>query len=72
MTTIIQLDPFLPVNTPKGKGSAVFLLDYGEENHVLWGVVLDADGTVWWVSNPEISLRSNWSMGRRFKEESSS
>jgi hypothetical protein len=62
---ITQLDPPLPLQTPKGPGLAHFVIDYGAETHLLWVVFLDADGACWTVPNPEIRMTSNWSMGRR-------
>ncbi|MGG5817648.1 hypothetical protein [Falsiroseomonas sp. HW251] len=62
---ILQLDPPLPLVTPKGKGLAHFLLDYGAESHLLWVVFLDSDGSCWTVPNSEIRIEANWSIGRR-------
>ena len=62
---IVQLDPPLPMTTPKGSGLAHFLIDYGAETHLMWVVFLDADGSCWTVPNPEIRMAPNWSMGRR-------
>ncbi|MBL8699816.1 MAG: hypothetical protein JNK67_15670 [Alphaproteobacteria bacterium] len=53
------------MESPKGSGFAHFVIDYGPESDLLWIVFLDADGTCWAVPNPEIRLRSNWSLGRR-------
>lgn len=62
---MLQLDPPLPMMTPKGAGLAHFVIDYGPETHLMWVVFLDADGSCWTVPNPEIRMASNWSMGRR-------
>jgi hypothetical protein len=62
---MLQLDPPLPMTTPKGGGLAHFVIDYGPETHLMWVVFLDADGSCWTVPNPEIRMASNWSMGRR-------
>ena len=35
---ILQLSPVLEVNTPKGRGHAEFLIDYGPEADLLWVV----------------------------------
>lgn len=64
---ILQLNPPLPVCVvSKGcaSGLAHFVIDYGPEHHVLWGVVLDDTLEVWWVANPDIRFQKNWSMGR--------
>ncbi|MEA2875761.1 MAG: hypothetical protein QOF14_957 [Hyphomicrobiales bacterium] len=62
---LVQLNPPLHMETPKGKGWAHFCIDYGPEMHLLWVVFMDADGACWTVPNPEIRLSPNWSMGRR-------
>jgi hypothetical protein len=62
---ITQIDPPLHMQTTKGPGWAHFILDYGPEHHVIWGVAMDADGAWWWVPNPEAKLSPNWTMERR-------
>ena len=62
---LTQLNPPLPLTTPKGDGLAHFVIDYGPEHHLLWVVFMDADGTCWTVPNPEIRIQKNWTMGRR-------
>ncbi len=60
-----QLNPPLPMETPKGPGLAHFVIDYGPESHLMWVVFMDAGGACWTVPNPEVRLQANWSMGRR-------
>jgi hypothetical protein len=62
---ITQLDPPLPLETPKGAGLAHFVIDYGPEADLIWVVFMDADGACWSVPNPEIRMSNNWTMGRR-------
>jgi hypothetical protein len=62
---ITQLNPPLPLSTPKGSGLAHFVIDYGPEADLMWVVFMDADGACWSVPNPEIRMQFNWSMGRR-------
>ena len=64
---LTQLNPPLPVDTPQGKGYAFAVIDYGMEHHLLWVVTMDSNGEVWTVANPELRVRSNWTMGRRTK-----
>lgn len=64
-----QLNPPLPMTTPRGPGLAHFVLDYGPEAHLMWVVFLDADGACWTVPNPEIRMASNWTLGRRLKKD---
>jgi hypothetical protein len=65
---ITQLNPPLPMKTPKGEGLAHFLIDYGPESNLMWVVFMDADGACWTVPNPEVRLTPNWTMGRRPSE----
>ena len=66
---ITQLNPPLPLETPKGSGLAHFVIDYGPELHLLWVVFLNEGGTCWTVPNPEIRLENNWSLLRRDKPQ---
>ena len=66
---LTQLNPPLPMSTPKGDGLAHFVIDYGPESHLMWVVFLDASGECWTVPNPEIRLKANWTMGRRPERE---
>ena len=65
---ITQLNPPLPLRTPKGDGLAHFVIDYGPETDLLWVVFLEKDGACWSVPNPEVQMKWNWSMGRRKDE----
>jgi hypothetical protein len=62
---LVQLNPPLHMETPKGPGMAHFCIDYGPESNLLWVVFMDADGACWTVPNPEIRMSFNWSLGRR-------
>lgn len=62
--TILQLDPPIPMDTPRGPGIAHFLLDYGIEHNLMWTVFLDANGECWTFPNPEIRAQKNITMGR--------
>ena len=64
-----QLNPPLPLHTPKGDGLAHFVIDYGPESDLLWVVFLEKDGACWSVPNPEVRMKWNWSMGRRKPDE---
>ena len=61
---ILQLDPTIPLITPKGPALAHFLVDYGPEHHWLWVCALDEGGECWTFQNPEIRFCANPSMGR--------
>ena len=61
---IVQLNPPLPLDTPKGSGIAHFLIDYGAEFDLYWTVFLDDSGECWTFSNREIRAQKNQTMGR--------
>jgi hypothetical protein len=65
---ITQLNPPVPMETPKGGGWAHFVIDYGPESALLWVVFMDADGACWTVPNAEARMSFNWTMGRRKAE----
>lgn len=66
---LIQLDPALPLETPKGKGFAHFLIDYGQEHDLIWVVFMDETGECWSVRNPDVRLQKNFTMGVRIQEK---
>ena len=61
---ITQLNPALPLITPKGKGWAHFVLDYSQEHDLLWVVFLNKNGQCWTFPNSEVSMDNNISLGR--------
>tara|TARA_B100000131_G_C18002571_1_gene567107 strand:- start:741 stop:983 length:243 start_codon:yes stop_codon:yes gene_type:complete len=61
---ITQLDPPLPLITPKGEGYAHFVIDLGIEMHLQWVVFMDDTGECWTYENPEIRMQSNITLGR--------
>ena len=65
---IIQLDPTIPMDTPKGPAKAHFLIDYGQEHHLLWITFVDATGECWTWPNPKIRLQENISMEQMRKK----
>jgi len=68
---ILQLNPQIPVMTPKGSGQAVLIIDYSEEHHILWTVFLDEGGECWTFKNSEIRGIPNQTMGRVINTDSS-
>lgn len=64
MSYITQLNPTIPVETPKGRGEAIMVIDYGPEHHLAWVVFLDEGGMCWTFQNPEIRGCANPTMGR--------
>ena len=62
---LTQLNPSLPLDTHKGAGYAVAVIDYGLEHSLLWVVALNDTGEIWCVPNSEVRMQKNWSAGRR-------
>lgn len=60
---LLQLNPPLPLKTPKGDGLCHVLIDYGPETDLLWVVFLD-NGEVWTFGNRDIRAPKNITMGR--------
>lgn len=62
---IIQLNPPLPLITPKGNGLAHFLIDYGIEHDLIWVVFQDDTGECWSWLNRDIKIQSNITLNRK-------
>lgn len=62
---LTQLNPTIPLETPRGRGYALAVIDYGMEHNLLWVVALDENGEIWCVPNAEVRAQKNWTAGRR-------
>lgn len=60
---ILQLNPPIPMITPKGHGYANFLVDRGIEYNNEWIVFLDS-GEIWSFLNDKVRLEKNYTYGR--------
>jgi hypothetical protein len=60
---MLQLNPPIPVTTPKGSGLAQILIDYGPEYDLVW-VVFHENGECWSWRNQDIRAQKNITMGR--------
>lgn len=59
MIHISQINPPIPVITPKGKGLAYFIRDYGPDAQDIWTVCIsegECNGQFWSFQNPEIGV----------------
>lgn len=63
---ILQLNPSIPVMTPKGKALAHFIIDSGIENDLQWICFQDFTGECWTWKNPEIRSQINITQGRDY------
>ena len=64
---MIQLNPPLPVVTPRGKGLAQIVIDYGPEYDIVWVVFLE-NGVCWSYRNQDIRAEKNMTFGRNSPE----
>jgi hypothetical protein len=56
---MIQLNPPLPMNTPKGEGFAHVMLDYGPESDLYWVVLITETGEIWTYANRYVRAGKN-------------
>lgn len=61
---IIQLNPTIPLVTPKGKGQALALIDYGTEHDLMWVIAIDNTCEIWTFANMDVRAQKNITMGR--------
>jgi len=65
---MLQLNPPLPMLTPKGEGFAHILIDYGPESDLYWTVFITDTGEMWTFSNREVRAAKNITLGRTHVE----
>ena len=61
---MIQLNPPIPVDTPKGSALAQVLVDYGIEHNINWECFQDDTGECWTWPNSKIRAQKNITYGR--------
>ena len=62
---MLQLNPPLPVDTPKGPAYAHFVTDYSQEHYLLFTCFLLESGECWMFPNRDVKLQQNITMGVR-------
>jgi hypothetical protein len=60
---MLQLNPPLPVKTPKGDAWATVLIDYGPQWDLLWVTFIEATGECWSFQNSDIRQDKNYTYG---------
>ena len=65
---ITQLNPTIPLITPKGNGYAHFVIDYSQEHNLIWVVFIDKTGECWSFQNKEVRIQQNNTFGRIFND----
>jgi len=61
---LIQLNPTIPLTTPKGDGLAVALIDYGEDHDLKWVVIQDVTCEIWTWNNDTVRGVKNITQNR--------
>jgi hypothetical protein len=61
---MLQINPPIPLVTPRGKGWAHFLIDYSQEHDLVWVVFLDESGECWSYGNKDVKMGDNITLGR--------
>ena len=61
---LLQLNPPIPVITPKGKAWAHVLIDYSQEHHLVWVCFQDDTGECWSWQNRDVRIQANPTLGR--------
>jgi hypothetical protein len=63
---IIQLNPPIPVETPKGSALCHLVIDYGIEHNIMWVCFQDKTGECWTWDNKDIRAQKNITAGRTY------
>ena len=61
---ILQLNPTVPLTTPKGEGYAIALIHYGEDHDLKWVVIQNDSGEIWTWNNDKVRGIKNITSGR--------
>jgi hypothetical protein len=61
---LTQLNPPLPLTTPKGPALAHAVIDYGCEHDLIFMCIQDDTGEIWCWPNPVVRGIKNVTMGR--------
>ncbi|HTB53546.1 MAG TPA: hypothetical protein VK718_12320 [Ferruginibacter sp.] len=65
---IHQLDPAILVDTPLGKGQAIFLIDYGMHQNTCWVVALEENGIIKHFDCNDVIMATNYTYGINLKK----
>lgn len=61
---LLQLNPPIPIDTPKGKALAQVLIDYGAEHDLIWVCFQNDTGEVWCWNNKHVRAQNNITFDR--------
>lgn len=60
----IQLNPAIPLITPKGPGWCWFITFPSAEYNILWTVAIDETGEIWTFETSKVRADKNITLGR--------
>lgn len=60
---LLQLNPQIPLLTPKGEGLAILVKDDGPESNLEW-TVIQQNGEIWTWQNPQVRGTKNITFNR--------
>lgn len=61
---MLQLNPPIPLNRPKGEGFAHLVIDYGPESDLYWTVLITETGEIWTYANKYVRASKNITLER--------
>ncbi len=64
---ILQLNPTILVDTPLGRGHAIFLIDYGMHQNSCWVVALSDNGIVKHFDANDVVVATNYTYGMNLR-----
>ena len=67
MTVIHEIQQVMWVDTPHGMGQALFLIDYGVQNNIIFVVALEKDGSIKHYDTNQIFLSTNHTLNINVK-----
>jgi hypothetical protein len=69
MTAIHEIQQVMWVDTPHGIGQALFLIDYGPQNNIIFVVALENDGSIKHYDTNQIFLSTNYTLNINVKSD---
>jgi hypothetical protein len=60
---VIQLNPPIPMETPKGKAWAFVMINPSQEHHLQWVCMICETREIWVFQNPQVKIEPNFTMG---------
>jgi len=61
---MLQLNPQIPLETPKGKGRAFLVIDPGDEDDLIFATIIDESCEIWCFRTRDIRAQQNITFGR--------